>query len=61
MRDSANQWWCGCYNKLSSNYVLQKVQQRQLTIPDSTTPRLEKKNANHENVEEKCAFESRYK
>lgn len=49
LRDSANQWRCGCYNKLSSNYVLLKVQKkkRQLTIPDSTTPHREK-NANHE-------------
>lgn len=25
LRDSTNQWRCGCYNNLCSNYLLQKV------------------------------------
>lgn len=25
LRDSTNQWRCGCYYNLSSNYLLQKV------------------------------------
>lgn len=48
-RDSTNQWRCGYYYNLSSNYLLQKKKKsacRQLTIPDSMASRWE--NANSE-------------
>lgn len=59
LRDSTNQWRCGCYYYLSSNYLLEKSACRQLTIPDSVDPQWE--NANSENPDEKCALELRYK